>query len=860
MQVTAGRDDEASSVEAGTFSVVMDDREGNLSPRNVYGDWYGLLGRGTPIRQRWDRTTDDFARTVSPGWGTNTDGFTWSSSNAAFSTDGSRALVQLPINNASRQVLTDAGSLDCEVVWSVTAGTAPTGGAFVSAGLLRHVDVNNYVRAHVELVDDGSIQVKVQTLSDGVLTEPLAATPTGLSYTVGNKVYCRARAEGPYIMVKAWLGSLAAEPVTWNGVAEESELEGYGAGLWFWRINTNVGTYTAYVDDFQLTNTLWAGNVPEWPPRWPEKSGTDSITPIAGAGVMRRIQQGSSPLDSPLRHQLASLSYGVGYWPCEDGSEASAAASGLSGGQSASVTGGTFAGDSTLPGASTSIVLETALTSKITANLHGPVTNGYAALALAKLSVAPGGETLFMDIRATGAAVRWLINITATGINFKGYDNAGTLIADNASIWVIDPTEWFAVQLETNISGGTVTVTLIWHQVGSTTYYSVSDTYSGTAPQLTGFTLQAVTNSMSVGHLWFGDEQLPFVDNTFSSVSNGYLGETASARIARLCAENSVPAVVFSGTSEPMGRQKSAKLIDLLRECERADQGILYERASALVYLPRIRRYNRPVVMELDWSLGHLAEPPEPVDDDQRLRNQWSVSRTDGQQGVTVTDVTGPLGTDRVGLYDDQMELNVRADARLRQFAAWFVKVGTIDVLRWPRIKINLVAHPEFIPRWLGCTIGSRITIANPPGQIAGEVIDLIIEGYTETINVDQWDVELACSPAQPWEVAVYDGTSKRYAARTTTLSADVAAAATTFTLTFTKPGEGWSTRSASQPYDLAIAGEVVRVPVGGMGAITGTGPCTQVVTGATRSINGVSKILPAGSPVQVNSPGRYAL
>jgi hypothetical protein len=70
-----------------------------------------------------------------------------------------------------------------------------------------------------------------------------------------------------------------------------------------------------------------------------------------------------------------------------------------------------------------------------------------------------------------------------------------------------------------------------------------------------------------------------------------------------------------------MGIQRPATFLELVRECEDADQGVLHERGAGLAYLTRTGRYNGTAVMALDFASGHVAAPPEPTDDDQRLRN-----------------------------------------------------------------------------------------------------------------------------------------------------------------------------------------------------------------------------------------------
>lgn len=802
--IGAGRDDEASEVEAGSFGATMDNRDGRLSPRNILGPYYGTIGRGTPLRLILDRTSDSFTRTVSGSWGTNDDGFVWSNSNVAgtYAVNGTQATAALPINNATRAVLVDAGSPDIEVTWSTTLDVLPTGASFVSAALLRHTDANNYIRAHVELQAAGTVAVKVSSLYGGVQTDILGLTATSVTYSAGTKVWGKARADGPYVMVKTWTGLVTDEPDTWQGATIDDSVEGVGAGLLLWRINTNVGTYTAKIDDFELTNILWTGNVPEWSPKWPEKSGTDSTLPLVGAGVIRRLSQGTSPPNSPLLNQLTAQNPFT-YFPLEEAGGARQASEAKTG-KAATLIDVTFAGDDTLPGASTAAVLNTANVSRFRTTIaSSPTPDGYAALWFFKLGSLPGSDTAFVEMSSTGTMTRFTIALGATALSWNGYSDDGTLIANASALYAVDPTQWVAMQLETNVSGGVTTVALIWHQVGSETFYASTDTYSGTSSKPDVCSIWAPTDSMSLGHVWFGDNDLPFVDTTFMLVSDGYRTELASDRIIRLGAEAGVRVYVLAGDSEPMGRQKPNKFVDLFRECEATDQGILCERGNALMYIPRSRRYNAPVDMALDWLLGHLDEAPEPTDDDQRFRNQWTVSRIDGGS-VTVVDEDSIAKTATI---DDSASLSLADDSRLADFGYWFLNRDTADYLRWPRIKINLIAHPELIPMWLACRIGSRITLANPPvKQLAGEVIDLVIEGYTETLNNYVWTVELACAPAQAWLIGAYDDGVALYDAIASVLS-DVAEADVWCPIVVADALGAYS--QASVPYNVKIAGQI---------------------------------------------------
>jgi len=863
--ITGGRDDEANDVEAGSLGVTMDDRDGRLSPRNILGQWYGQLGSGTPIRTVLDRVSDSFARTVSGSWGSTPEGFAWSAVNAIFGVDGSSGTVALPTNNATINLVTNAGSQDVEVVWSTTLASMPTGGSFVSAAVVRHVDTSNYIRTHTEMQTDGTVIVKVQRVYKGVQSDLLGNTATGVTYTTGTKVWGKARADGPYILVKTWTGNLSDEPASWQGVTTDDSVEGIGTGWFGWRINTNAGTYTAKIDDFSITNLLWSGNVPEWPPKWPEKSGADSTMPLAAAGILRRLSQGSSAVRSPLRQQLGSMaSRGIttfAYYPCEESSGAQQLLDANTG-RPAYAYDVSFGADSDLAGSAPTAKLNTGASSIVNVTIPSSNTpDGFAALWFFRMGSLPSVDTEMIEIAATGTGTRFEVHVDATTVRFVVYDSSGaTLTSPAAAFYVVDPTQWVAMQLETNVSGGTTTVSLLWHQVGSQTFYVSSGSYAGSSLRPTRFSMISGTDSWSFAHLWFGDNDLPFVDATFMLVADGYRTEKAADRVRRLCTEAGVPVYILAGETEPMGRQPVGKLVDLLRECEAADQAILCERGNALMFIPRMRRYNPRVLLPLDWSLGHLDEAPEPVDDDQRLRNLVTVSRTNGSS-VTVFD---QASINASGTYDQSEELNIAFDSRLADFANWFLRMGTLGGLRWPRIKINLIAHPEFIPLWLSCRLGSRVTISNPPStQLAGESIDVVIEGWTQTINNYKWEVELSCSPSLPWILGVYDGVSARYDVDSY-LELALSDSATLASIVAVTRDGFWS--STSTPYDVRISGQINRV-IGmslpdsvaladgtfenGLGGWIGSGGTISLETTIVHRGGNSAKLVVSGSPTQ---------
>jgi hypothetical protein len=263
-----------------------------------------------------------------------------------------------------------------------------------------------------------------------------------------------------------------------------------------------------------------------------------------------------------------------------------------------------------------------------------------------------------------------------------------------------------------------------------------------------------------------------------------------------------------------MGTQSSATLLDLLRECETADDGVLYDgRGPGLAYVARPVRYNAPVAITVDAAAYQLAAPFAPADDDQRNRNKVKVDRKGGAT-ATYEDSGGPLGTAQIGTYDSSLTLNTDTDDGLLDRAAWEVHKGTVDApYRYPRLNLDLVAMPALVDGWLTAEVSSRVdtlnvaskTVQHPPGDIA-----LLLEGWAEQLAPTAWTVAGNCSPFQPWRVAVIEGGGDgrwRIDSGSSTLAAGAAAGATSISVASSNPVEVWSTAAGDYPRDIDVGG-----------------------------------------------------
>jgi hypothetical protein len=85
--------------------------------------------------------------------------------------------------------------------------------------------------------------------------------------------------------------------------------------------------------------------------------------------------------------------------------------------------------------------------------------------------------------------------------------------------------------------------------------------------------------------------------------------------------------------------------------------------------------------------------------------------------------------------------------------AGWRVNLGTVEGLRFPQVTLDLARNPGLVSSWIACEIGDRITITNPPAGIPLDSIDLLVEGWVETLGPKTWTATLNCSPYRPWGV-----------------------------------------------------------------------------------------------------------
>lgn len=892
VEISWGRADEAGQASPVTLSFLLNNGASNINPavsgrytpRNPRSDLFGLIGRNTPVRVRLG---DPDAAMVLSG---TQDSYAWAA------------------DEVGLDVTTDIDvRIDCHPASWRPASVLALARKYQITGNQRAwyfgVDVGGYL--NFTWSPDGTLASRLTEVS----TVPVPANAGRLAVRVlqdsGNglggrehRFYTAPTIAGPWTQLGATVvtpGSTSifsgTAPVEVgrlmpDGITPSTELSGrvyafhilngtlsYAARADFTTLDASSGgaTFTdtainggrewtvtdhAYVDDLSI---LGVGEVAKMPTEW-DTSGRNVWVPVEAKSISRRLGQGKSALRSPLFRDLSRNPEVVAYWPMEDGANATQLASAfgheplvLSGDVRTAAYDG-FAGSAPVT------------TFGNIAHAAGPVARYTPkirqrwALMLRQSSSQPADRNLIYTTCTGGIAeavlvlkadgsLRIVLNNTAgvAAVDFAG--GVGDLRDRNAIVWMLLHQNGTAIdwQLGAIFEGDDFGVahggTLAAHNYGRFTSVKL-----GAAGELSGAALghAALINSTDDSGFW---------STVFTSLV-GWEGEAAGDRIARLSTEEGVPMVITGdpADTERMGRQGLDTYLNLVAECAETDMGILddHHRLLARRYMTRKRRYNQADAYTMDYAGGQVPPPLRPVPDDQATRNDITVERIGGSSFRAV-QTTGPLNIndptvdpEGVGVYDDAPKLSLADDSQVRGQAEWRLHLGTVDEDRYPSISTNLVATPELLDAAKLLTPGSLVTITNPPPWLPPEDIRQVVQGAQMTLSPYRYDIDLNCTPASPWTVAVVsDGTDDQRVdtggSTVTTVGFDSGADTALAVSTPTRP---WITTQT--PFLIKVAGVVLEVT-----AVAGAGTA-QTFTVTLAPVNGVEKAIPAGSTVRL--------
>jgi hypothetical protein len=676
-------------------------------------------------------------------------------------------------------------------------------------------------------------------------------------------------------------------------------------------------------DGGSIWHLRFQGQANGFTPNWPEKTGRWATVTLSASGPLRRINQGTLPAKSVYTTEIprsASWPNMIAYWPCEGGD-------GFRDNPPAVPTGGhpvLRLDDAYTPKVANvpsteAFPLSGPLQSHMkmyTGQRFGegedfPTYTSSGVIQLRFLFAVPGAlptheeiqvddtvkqfpgihwQPLFYLHMAGGSIPGWALQINDLGdMRVIGYNSAGSVARTGGAVaWAVSGAPWLCGVTISN-SGSSVNVLVRTKDFKTGTNLANTWNFSSTSisGQIVGLEPIAPdcspagtgTENVLIAHLSVhtGSEQI----NT-TGVNNlmfGLPGESMAVRLARLCDRHQIyvetldsAAGATTSITDTMGPQYYDTLTELLRECERTGQGLLYDGlGSGLTYVTKRRREtnaNSAATLVLDASEGQLIEPFAPIDDDQLTINHCDVSTRNGT-AITYIDTGGPVGAEAIGDYATSFTVNPESDAGLIRYAEWAVGLGTQQGYRYPTVSFALDASPELIDGWLACIPTSRVDVQNIASirrQHSGETIRLLLEGWHEEIDAFTWRVTANTSSAEPWrvvELAAATGSAGDGICHLQTESSQLNADYTSGTTISVRTNTGlrWITTSEdadSFPFDISVGG--VKATVTGITSTTSPQAFTlsavlpRTFTGSTTAGS------PLGTPVEVWRPPVYGL
>jgi len=632
------------------------------------------------------------------------------------------------------------------------------------------------------------------------------------------------------------------------------------------------------VDTGTGARTLWLGFASEWQPGWESLTGDAevAVVKLSASGTLRRLAQGAAPVVSPIRRYLTNEPDVVAYWPCEEGDDADNFPAAV-GTRDMTWTGDVdlascddYPGSNPLP--TSNGVAGVGGSFRTTVDGYTPAsdysTGVRMLMSLPPAASAPANNSVLMRVWLYGGSVgRFEVCYQTAGVfNVIAYATSGAILSSANATFSVDGVPGL-ISLEFYQSGGTFFYNLNFLRNDRTSYGSIPGNPSGTGTL--GIVSEiwidpsAAVTGMGFGHIAVLKARSatdPLTD-VYQQV-HGYPNELiTSGRVTRLCSENGIEFTLYGGTSDTAtpsdyaGSQGIDDVLTLLRECEKQERGVLWDGLRAgLAYTTRRRRENAPAALTIDAAAGELAPPFQPTDDDQRIRNKWSVTRKSGATYVS-EDADGPMGTGEIGVYDDSLTINSYADQAAQELAGWLVHAGTVEGYRYPSLTIDLRATPQHAEAVVDLFPGARVDVTNLDDALTGsapETVSLTVEGISHDIGPRHWRVTLNCSPFEVWRVGVLasdTGDTNELTARldtdTATVDTTALAGATSLSVATSSPsGLVWTTDSDDYPLYLNVGGVQVRATA-----------CAGASSPQTFTVDALPVDRPAGAAVSVWNP-----
>ena len=781
--VSRGRPDETSSATPSSAAMQWNNRNGQFSPRNPTGPYYGLLGRNTPLRISVPDSGTylrfaDFADTS----------ITCADSTALHITGSIDIRIDCDLDDWQPcQLASKFGLLTADQAWAVTLNgdgsvtlTWNNGAALeqVSCSGLAVMPLGRSMLRVTLNATTGTVQFWTAATMAG--TQTLLATVAGSGSTAIQAASGQAVAIGVSQGYQSIVDDIDAllgkvyEFQLWNSsgtlVADPQFFAQTPGASSFADAQGNTWSLSGSTAELSSRSYRIHAECSSLPQAW-DVTGTDVWTPVGASGVLRRLQQGNSPVASVMKRGISGLGgafyaggWGtVAYWPAEDPSGSSQIASGLAGGTPMSLAGtpgfqgqaGSLSADSVF---ACSASLPTVGTSSWTGRIPAYSASDTDAAVMILLEIPSGGlsaNATLMTIPNTGGG--WINLNYATGSG--GELNLGGDVSTTGPTGINGVAMW--VQIFAN---GVLNILPL---SGAETTWAGSGSAAGRFTSVIVNPEGSDLGDAELGQIWVAAE--PSDIGTAIDLLLAFTGETAANRFVRLCSENNITSRIYGypDVSALMGPQSIDTLANLFQYCEDADRGQIYEPAETLGlgYRTNASLCSQSPSVSFSYAQAQLggdgSQGLVPTDDDQHTINDVTVSRNNGSSyQAQVTTGSMSINEPRdggVGDYSTSLTVYCAYDAQLPDIAWWMAWIGSTDEERYPVIPLNL-ARTELGDLFYAIQdvrIGGFIEITGLPAWLPPGPAEQLVYGAVEKLGGFFWQVTWNAVPESPYEVAV---------------------------------------------------------------------------------------------------------
>lgn len=692
IDINFGRQDERSVADANQMTMTLDNSDGRFTAMRAASPYYPNVKIGRPIRV--SATPVDSPEIVAnTGAETNVTG--WSGLGAT-------------VTRSTAQAFTGAASFLC--TWTTTAAEGASVFATVSG-----LTVGAYYRFEA--------RVRVPTSQPRMM---LKAGPTKSATSTTNNQWERLT-----VVFKA------------DATTRDIEVKNADAA---------TSGQTGYFDavSARLTMVRFVGFVDEWPVEW-EGSDAYAKAKIRATSRMARLGLGAPLMSIPEEEIL--LTAPTAYWTLGDPAGSTTATESSGRGLVGPLTIVPVAGTEspTFGDAIGSPVDDlTALTYPATPTSSVEVTLNNQAVGTLRIAfVVEAGATATRILETSGPSGQFWVTVNGSG---SGYSvtvagPSGTLVAAAGSA-TPDTLHDLAVTMS-SAAGARLYLdgTLIATGAGAD-YTSMAFLRVGPWSTLTDHTFSA-----SHVALYSTALSATQISEQSKAVLNGFVGDRSEQRAIRFLAYAGVPSsqIVTQAGAELVTYQKTSgsSVIDALRVVEATEGGVLFDgRDGSVTFHNRSNRYAKSAAATLNMAAQHVGADYAPKVDRTSLVNDVTIDNATTGAKYRVFD-SGSIN--EYGTAAQSMASVALYQASQEQQANWLVSAYSTPQIRVPSLSVDVLAHQGLTPSLqtlLGLTISDLIAVANAPTQADSTTASYFVEGYSERIGSESYELTFNLSPS----------------------------------------------------------------------------------------------------------------